>query len=240
MKKYLLIMLLSLVSVCSYSQKVSTTDFTYPLIPGDGKWEKMNSVEERIAALQIPESILSKISTERLLEICLDYPYLLDVLFYEDFQKGIEALKNDFNGFNELLSRKDIGKYILAKDKNLPLALDNLKDKNDVEKGKFSYQCFVLELLLAQDNVIETLSSNDEDELLDITIKNMELKTAHTDIFSNLSTIPSYLLYAKKALIDSNFKFTNAKQKSDVIEFVDRPFDVDDSVIECVKRYIEK
>lgn len=117
MKQFLLIMLLSLVGVCSFGQKVTGADFTYPIKPGEDKWEKMYSVQERIASLQIPESVLPKIPTERLLDICLDYPYLVDVMFYDNFQKGIEVLRSNFNGFDELLNRKDLGKYVLAKDK---------------------------------------------------------------------------------------------------------------------------
>lgn len=239
MKQYLLIILLSMIGVCSYSQQIKNTDFVYPIKPGEDKWEKMISTEERIASLQIPENILNKIYTERLLNICLDYPYILDVLFYNDYQEGINALRDDFNGFNELLNRKDLGKIILAMDKKFPLELDKLRDKDIVEKGKFSFRYFILELILAQDNVLATLSINEEDELLDITIQNLKLKTKQPDIFGDISTTPSYFIYAKKALIDSNFNFTDAKQKNDVIEFINRPVGVDDNIIECVKRYFK-
>lgn len=232
-------MLFSLVGVCSFGQKVTGADFTYPIKPGEDEWEKMYSVQERIASLQIPESLLPKISTERLLDICLDYPYLLDVMFYDDFQKGIEVLRSNFNGFDELLNRKDLGKYVLAKDKKFPLDLDKIKDKSDIEKGKFSFQCFVLDLILAQDNVLTTLNNNEEKELLDITIQNTELKTNQTDIFSSISMLPAYLLYAKKALADSKFIFTDSKQKSAVKEFVNNPLNIDDNIIECVERYIK-
>lgn len=232
-------MLLSLVSVCSFSQKVTSGYFEYPMKSGDGKWEQMNSVEERITALQIPEAILTSIPTERLLDICLDFPYLLDVLFYDDYQKGLEALKKEFNGFNELFNRKDLGKCALAKCKNFSTQLDQLNGKRDIEKGQFSFQSFVLELIIAQDNVIESFSDDDEKVLLDLTIQNMELKTNHADIFSNINIIPSYLLYAKKALIDKNFKFKDTKQKEDVMEFVQRPIFIDDSLIECVEQYIK-
>lgn len=213
MKQFILIMLLAMVSVCSFSQRVSNPDFAYPIKPGDGKWEKMSSVEERIEALQIPEAILTNISTDRLLDICLDFPYLSDVLFFDDYPKGLEALKNEFNGFNELVNRKDLWKYVLAKNKNFPSQLDQLQDKTDIEKGKFSFQSFVLDLIVAQDNVLATCNSDDETELLDVTIRNMELKTNHMNIFSNLNLIPSYLLYAKKVLSDVSFKFKDAKQK---------------------------
>jgi len=118
MKKFLLMILLSLVSVCTHSQKICNPDFEYPIKPGDAKWENISSVAERIAALQIPEDILANLPTERLFDICLDFPYLLDVLFYDDYQKGLEALKKEFNGFNELFNRKDLGKCALAKCKN--------------------------------------------------------------------------------------------------------------------------
>lgn len=232
-------MLLSMVSVCSFSQKIINPEFAYSIKPGDGKWEKMSSVEERILSLQIPETILSGITTERLLDICLDYPYLSDVFFYDDFQKGLSALRVNFNGFNELLKRKDLGKFVLAKDKNISLEFDKLKDKDEIEKGKFSFQCFVLELILAQDDVFASLSDLEEDELLDVTNKNIELKIKQTDTFSTLNSIPSYLLYAKKALTDSNFEFKDAKQKSAVIEFIHRPLQLDDNIIECVERYIQ-
>ena len=104
MKKYIILVLLSMVVVCSFSQKVSNSEFQFPIKPGDGKWEKMNSVKDRIDALQMPATTLASISTEKLLDICLDFPYLLDVLFYDDYQKGLNVLRTEFNGFDELLN----------------------------------------------------------------------------------------------------------------------------------------
>lgn len=71
--------------------------------------------------MQIPEDILANLPTERLFDIYLDFPYLLDVLFYEDYQKGLEALRVEFNGVDELLNLKDIGKFALAKNKKFTL-----------------------------------------------------------------------------------------------------------------------
>lgn len=212
MKKFLLMILLSLVSVCTHSQKICNPDFEYPIKPGDAKWENISSVAERIAALQIPEDILANLPTERLFDICLDFPYLLDVLFYEDYQKGLEALRAEFNGFDELLNRKDIGKFALAKNKKFPLELEKLKDKNDIEKGFFSFQCFVLDLILAQENVVETLSNNEEDELLKVSIQNIELRNQQKNVFGSISTSPLYLSHAKSSISNSNVKLTDSKR----------------------------
>lgn len=142
----------------------------------------------------------------------MDFPYLLDVLFYEDYQKGLEALRAEFNGFDELLNRKDIGKFALAKNKSFPLELEKLKDKNDIKKGIFSFQCFVLDLILAQENVVKTLSNNEEDELLEVSIQNMELRNQQKDVFGSISTTPLYLSYAKSTVPNSNVKYADSKR----------------------------
>ena len=110
-----------------------------------------------------------------------------------------------------MLNRKDLGKVVLAKIKKFPLELNKLKEKNDIEKGRFSLQCFVLDLILAQDNIVATLSGSEKNELLNITINNLELKTQQKDIFGSISTNPLYLSSAKDALIDSNSKLKDSK-----------------------------
>jgi len=68
-----------------------------------------------------------------------------------------------------------------------------------------------LDLILAQKNIVATLSDSEKDELLNITINNLELKTKQKDIFGSISTTPLYLSSAKDALIDSNSKLKDSK-----------------------------
>jgi len=42
-------------------------------------WMRPNIIKERLDALQIPDAVLSRISTEGLLETCLEFPYLIDI-----------------------------------------------------------------------------------------------------------------------------------------------------------------
>ena len=71
-------------------------------------WERPNIIQERLAALQIPDDILAKISTEGLLETCLAFPYLIDILHSNDYQQGFNGLVEKFNGFREILKRSDL------------------------------------------------------------------------------------------------------------------------------------
>ena len=57
-------------------------------------------------------------STE-LIDKCLDYPFILSIFFFEDFQKGFEHVKRTFNGLTELFNRGDAAVEIFNKYKGI-------------------------------------------------------------------------------------------------------------------------
>ena len=79
-----------------------STGFTFP----DG-WQYLETNDERWAALQIPEDMLSTMSTEDLVEACMNYPLSLDCFAYNDVQHGLSNVISRFNGFAELKKRED-------------------------------------------------------------------------------------------------------------------------------------
>ena len=74
MKKYIFLVLLMNV-LFAFSQTTVIGQYDFPVKQGSQEWEQLESIEKRIAALQIPEDLLSRISTEGLLEICIAFPY---------------------------------------------------------------------------------------------------------------------------------------------------------------------
>lgn len=76
MKKLIVFCMLICSSICQ-SQKMK--EWTYPVMPGTEQWKAFQSHQEMLEACQIPKSVLQSISTERLLQLCLDYPLLLDI-----------------------------------------------------------------------------------------------------------------------------------------------------------------
>ena len=70
-------------------------------------WQYLETNEERYAALQLPDDMLSTMSTGELVEACMSYPLALDCFAYNDVEQGINSVISRFNGFAELKQRDD-------------------------------------------------------------------------------------------------------------------------------------
>jgi hypothetical protein len=66
-----------------------------------------------IDACQIPEDVLSGLSTADLTDICLNYPLLGDVLAFDNPNLGLGNLFGNFNGIRELYRRKEVSENLL-------------------------------------------------------------------------------------------------------------------------------
>jgi hypothetical protein len=110
MKKIIILLLLT-IPLISFAQEEVTWDF--PVKPGSEEWKTLNSPEKMYNAMQIPESILQKISTEKLAKLCVDYPLFGTVLAHNSIQTGYNYMKNKFNGMLELLDRPDAASVMI-------------------------------------------------------------------------------------------------------------------------------
>jgi hypothetical protein len=191
---------------------IKTNAYEFSVKQGTKEWKQFVSIEKRIAALQIPDTVLRIISTDGLLQTCLEFPYLTDFLFANNYQEGFEALVAEFNGFRELLKRRDLTIVLLKKYNDMTSNVKNLNSMNEVEQGKFSFRHFILEFILAQDIVFENLSTEQEQQLFFLNSEHKKIKNNHPNVFSQLNVVPSNLLYAKKATRTTDFKFKPVKQ----------------------------
>ena len=83
--KKLVIVLFSLVTSAVNAQlpweyTVRPGMWDYPVKPGMEEWRQLQSHTEMVSVCQIPEEILSSLSTEDLAELCLRYPMYTDFL----------------------------------------------------------------------------------------------------------------------------------------------------------------
>ena len=220
-----------------YSQTKIKDVYEFPIKPGTEEWSKFETIEERIAALQIPDDVLANISTEGLLETCLEFPYLTDVLFYDNYQLGFEALMAEFNGFRELLNRSNLTYVLLEKYQSLTTEVSDIRLQKDVEQGRFTFRHFVLEFMLAQDVVLKNLSKEQEKQLFLLSFKHMEIKRENSDIFGNLNDLPTNLLYAKKIMTDSEFRIESDEMKKRLLDFIQAPLVIDQQIIGQIEDY---
>jgi hypothetical protein len=225
-------------SIYAYSQYKINDEYNFPVKQGSKEWGQFESVEKRLAVLQIPDLVLSKISTEGLLETCLAFPYLTDILFCDDYQKGFEALSAEFNGFQELLRRRDITKALLKKYETLNSSFTNVRLKENIEQGRFSFRHFALEFMLTQDIVLKNLNSEQKKQLFLLTSECKKTKNRFPDLFSDLNALPIKLLYAKIIMSDPEFIFENAEQKQVLSDFIKAPVHIDQRIIDNIENYI--
>ena len=163
MKK--LISLFLLISFCLSvsSQKHSdSVAFTFPFKPGSTEWKRLKTTSARIAALQIPEDILVKLSTNRILEACLDFPYTYDMFTYNDYDLGFTAISQNFNGFKELLRRKDLADVLLDKYEKMSLECMDYSAWQDKAKNVDmpSFRIYLIVYMTGLDIVINNMSDS--------------------------------------------------------------------------------
>lgn len=148
---------------CSDSQTMELL-WDYPVKPGMEEWKQLQTNREMLDACQIPENILSSLSTKELAAVCLQYPLLITTMFSFNIpDNGIDVLFDEFNGIRELYKRDGGAAELLdlynCQLKNCTL----LKNENfsDLDKGSFVFLVYTLEYLLsrATDNYSEVLQS---------------------------------------------------------------------------------
>lgn len=146
MKRIIVVMLCILIFVvgCKKGSTYTITEpYQYPVVPGMAEWKDLKSLQEKSEACQIPDDILSHMTTDALVETVMYYPLYINAFAYDIPKIGLSHIKEYYNGLQELYTRDDaiekMEKFIKEK---LP-QLENAKFK-----GKWAE--LILEDLLLQ------------------------------------------------------------------------------------------
>lgn len=183
MKIITIFLLLSLVTGLK-SQTNQVWD--YPIKPGTERWKQLKNHKEKVDVCQIPDSILANLSTNDLIEICLQYPLLIDILAFNNTQDGVNKIKSNFNGFNELLNRNESGKLLIKKYSKIdPLDIDESWSYKEI--GALSFKCIMFELFLSQHEIIQKLDIMDKKTLVKELLKKQERICNRKDIYGGIS-----------------------------------------------------
>lgn len=106
--KFFYLIITTCISASALSQP-----YNYSIKPGSQVWKSFNTHDEMIKAVQVPDSVLKRLSTKDLIQTCLSYPLAFDYLAFDNLKNGYERTFKNFNGFRELTSRNDAGKELL-------------------------------------------------------------------------------------------------------------------------------
>jgi hypothetical protein len=182
MYKFLLIIAIGFLA-CTVNAQVSENVVTwdYPVNPSTPGWFDL-SFEEKILAYNIPDEILKKISTAELVKVCFAYPDWGIIHAYNDRITGLSNLMRQFNGFYELVDRKDAAKELIKYYAGMdPLSIG--KDWTDVQKGFYCFHIYHIELLLSVRRIIDQLDDRDRQVLLDEVALKYNQKKQRPDVY---------------------------------------------------------
>ena len=164
----------------------------YPVKPGTEGWENM-TYKEHIKAYNIPIDLLFKISTENLLQTCLNYPEWRLINTYDDIEIGFMNVISMFNGFEELFKREKSA-YDLVNHYKMLEPFNVQKNWSDLQKGEYAFKILCAELLLSHKSMVEQLDVEMLKSLLGEAVNKYDKKALLPDVYSIYSVMPTAIL----------------------------------------------
>jgi hypothetical protein len=182
------------------AQAAKAPVWDYPVKPGTPQWAAFETHDQMLEAIQIPESILNSLTTEELVEICLNYPLSFDFFAYSSLLEGlVKNVAINFNGVQELFRRSDNVQCLLDVLKNNDLLMLQSKEAvlTTLEIGKLINRHSLVEVLLSHESVIANANAGQQREIAMIAVKNTLVKERTPHLYSRYSLESSaYLLGA--------------------------------------------
>ncbi|MBO4574547.1 MAG: hypothetical protein J5708_04425 [Bacteroidales bacterium] len=157
------------------SNAITYHGYMYPVVPGTDAWKHLDHMQ-RVSSLQLPNDTLHDISTERLLETCLYYPFNIDIFAFDDKIESFRRVKEQFNGYAELYQRGDfVQKLINLYDTRDVAAVNNIDGDHD--KGLYAFDYHILEYMLTDAAILA--SSTQSEQIVHILIEKKTQKTRY-------------------------------------------------------------
>ena len=213
----------------------------YPLKPGTEAWYQLPTETERIAAVQVPEHIIKELSSEGVVELCIEFPRFGHYTAFDTPQIGFSIMLNNYNILRELIGRKDAGKSLIAIYKDAGMqGFNKLPYSNDFWTMKLDY----IELLLSQKEIIKSLTSEEKLELITEARKKYDEKFFNEDFSSLPGLFPTVRIIAS-ILNDINFpEFSIYQENINVTMLIETGLSYDelppiDEILSIADKYIE-
>ena len=216
MKKFILLLLsLFLLTSSVLSQS------SFPTIMSD-EWKKL-PLKDKIASCQIDPNELKLLSTEKLIEKSLNYPLILSIFYFDDFQEGFENAKEDFNGLSELFTRDDVFQELYKK--YIGIEADKIYQMSkSIRPGRISLNIAILEIFLTQPEILNKLNNTGKKILIRAFLEkyNQMLKYNHKQglgngLYSNFTI--AVLLSSMTRIIDRTEFSTNLRNNFEVKKY---------------------
>lgn len=171
----------------AYAQPVAKAKdaYNFPTKPGTSAWAALQTHDDMLRATQIPAGVLRSMSTAGLIDTVLNYPLYGDMLAFNNIQHGFDRVASRFNGMNALLLRPDAGAALLARYQAMdPTVLES--NATLLQQGQYDFSFTAIEMLLAQDQIRKTLTSEQQAALVSETLKKLQAKQQRAEIYGHM------------------------------------------------------
>ena len=163
------------------SNVISYNGYSFPIIPGSDIW-KNTSYSQRVEMLQIPVDTLKNISTKRLLETCLYYPFNIDIFLCDNQSEGFYKIRNQFNGYIELFNRDDFIQELITLYSSRDVSfVENIN--NDYERGQYSFDYRIMEIMMLE--ILDSVPNQRLNQMANIVSEKQSQKAAYKEYYSN-------------------------------------------------------
>lgn len=231
--KKLTVIFISIFSLSVFAQNDKIWD--YPVKPGTEEWAKFKTGKQMVDACQIPQEIINELSTEKLVEICLNYPLYVNYLAFNDERKGINIIIKNFNGLSELARRKDGTLELIKIYKEFPV----LKQISSSTSANYDipYKLPFLELLLSDSLFIHSLDSTNLIELKQVVLDKYENKLKNSAVYSLHNVKKTMLLATIIINLQEETKKTT-EQQNIINNFLQNYTNVDADLLSKISKII--
>ena len=213
--------LLLFLAVSALTSAVALADeasdaYSYPIVPGTPEWQELKSHDAMLAACQVPEDLLSRMSTAGLVETCLTYPMSGDLFAYDCLQDGVDRVIAGFNGLQELLSRPDAAAALMrARDSLSPAQVH--PDWASIRRGQYSRHLAYLELLLSQESCLAVLAPSARRQLTQSCLDWLDAKANQPSTFGKQSAMTTGLTMGRALLRTTFAPFVQAVEQDSTL-----------------------
>lgn len=159
--------------------------YSFPIVPGTEAWKSIHH-SQRVTSLQLPADTLQNISTARLLETCLYYPFNIDIFAFDDQMDSFRRVKNQFNGYAELYQRTDYVQQLMSLYNSRSVAfVDQIII--DYDRGLYAFDFKIMEFMLSDAAILA--SDTQAAQIVVSILEKMEQK-AQNPVYGNTNRIP--------------------------------------------------
>ena len=185
----------------------------YSVLPGSEEWRTLQTGQEMWEVCQLPEELLNELSTEELIEACMEFPMAYDFVAADNERKGVAFAIKHFNGLSELANREDATSMLIDTYAEMKYYGQQIETRSI--NTSFGLSMAYIELLLVDENFLAKMTSEEREFLKTIAEEKYMMKLGYPEYFGLRSIEHSLMVCVELALAsgknysEEDMKFLN-------------------------------